>query len=186
MRVIAGSAKGRKLHPPSGSRVRPTADRVKEALFSSLTSRIGSLEGLNVLDLFSGSGSLGIEALSRGAKSVLFIDSHPDSIALTRKNLLLAGFHDQATVSGGDALKAIRQLSEKKTVFDIILIDPPYAEKVLAEEALALIVNLNLLSGSGVIAVETDNKFELPFPGTLLLANRKVYGDTALWIFEHE
>lgn len=185
MRVIAGSAKGRKLHPPPDNRVRPTADRVKEALFSSITSRIGSFEGVNVLDLFSGSGGLGIEALSRGAKNVIFIDAHPDSVALTRKNLELTGFADQATVIKTDALKAIVKISEKSTVFDLILIDPPYADKDVTTKALDLIISHSLLSGSGVIAVETDNRFELLFPDTLSLANKKVYGDTVIWLLEY-
>ncbi|NVN98210.1 MAG: 16S rRNA (guanine(966)-N(2))-methyltransferase RsmD [Geobacteraceae bacterium] len=184
MRVIAGTAKGRKLHPPTGSRVRPTADRVKEALFSSLTSRFGSFDGVNVLDLFSGSGGLGIEALSRGAKKVVFVDAHPESIALTQKNLALTGFTDQATVLKSDALKAIRQLSDNGTVFDLILIDPPYADKEVTTEALTLIVKSSLLSSSGVMAVETDNRFELPLPDTLSLANKRVYGDTATWLLE--
>jgi 16S rRNA (guanine(966)-N(2))-methyltransferase RsmD len=184
LRVIAGSARGRRLHPPAGSRVRPTADRVKEALFSTLTSRFGSFEGLTVLDLFSGSGALGIEALSRGAAKGLFVDSHPESIALTRKNLDLTGFAAAATLLMLDADKALQRFFSEGVHFDIILVDPPYAAKELSERILDLLADLMLISSNGVIVFETDSGYELSLPDTFHLDSRKVYGDTALSFFE--
>jgi len=184
LRVIAGSARGRRLHPPVGGRVRPTADRVKEALFSALTSRFGSLEGLSVLDLFAGSGALGIEALSRGAVRTLFIDAHPESIALTRKNLLLTGFDRSANLILMDATKALNRVSSEGSQFDIILVDPPYADKELAERVLYLLAELVLLRANGIIVFETDSRHELSLPDTLQLVSRKTYGDTALSFFE--
>jgi len=184
VRVIAGSARGRTLHPPAGSRIRPTADRVKEAVFSSLSSRFCSLEGLKVLDLFTGSGSLGIEALSRGAVSVVFVDSHPESINLTRKNLQLTGFDKAAVLLLQDAVKAVRQLSEQRMNFDLILVDPPYAEKELTERVLNLLADSGLTAPNGILVVETDNRCELLTPENFQLAGRKVYGDTAIWMFE--
>jgi len=164
--------------------VRPTADRVKEALFSTLTSRFGSFEGLFVLDLFAGSGALGIEALSRGAVRAHFIDSHPESIALVRKNLLLTGFDRSADLILLDAGKALKRVSAEGSQFDIILVDPPYADKELAERVLYLLGELVLLRENGIIVFETDNRHELSLPDTFQLVSRKTYGDTALSFFE--
>jgi len=184
LRIIAGSARGRKLHPPADCRVRPTADRVKEALFSTLTSRFGSFEGLFVLDLFAGSGALGIEALSRGVDRALFIDSHPESIALTRKNLLLTDFEHSADLILMDAGKALDRVASEGGQFDIIFVDPPYADKELSERVLHQLAGLGLINESGIIVFETDSRYELPLPDTLKLVNRKTYGDTALAFFE--
>lgn len=182
--MIAGSARGRALRPPAGNRVRPTADRVKEAIFSSLTSRFGSLEGLRILDLFSGSGSLGIEALSRGADSAVFVDSHRESIALARTNLQLTGFDKAATLILLDAPKALQQLSGNGKTFDIVLADPPYAGQELTEKVLSLLAALELTTPEGVVILETAARCELTIPADLSLAGRKVYGDTAVWLFE--
>lgn len=183
MRVIAGSARGRTLFSPSGNRVRPTADRVKEALFSSLGSRFGSFTGLAVLDLFAGSGALGIEALSRGAATAVFVDSHPDSLLLVRKNLELTGLANPAEILRLDAVKALALLAAGGKRFDIILADPPYAEKELAEQLLLLLAAGSLITAAGVIALETDSKAELLLPDNLTQLSRKTYGDTAVWMF---
>lgn len=184
MRVISGSARGRNLLPPVGSRVRPTADRVKEAVFSLLSSRFGSFEGLRVLDLFTGSGSLGIEALSRGAARAVFVDSHPDSIKLTRQNLQLTGLDKTATVMLMDAARAIDNLSHKGSFFDIIIADPPYADKELTESVLEQLACSNLTTLNGILVFETDSRSELLPPEGLQLSSRRVYGDTAICIFE--
>lgn len=184
MRVIAGSARGRRLHPPAGSRIRPTADRVKEALFSSLVSRFSSFDGLVVLDLFAGSGSLGIEALSRGAAKAVFVDGHPDSITLTKKNLHLAGFADAATLVMMDAGKALQRFANEGKIFDIIFIDPPYKEIELTERVLNMLADHGLLSPDGMAVFETESSFELTPPESFHLTSRKVYGDTALSFFE--
>ncbi len=183
MRVISGAARGRTLHPPAGNRIRPTADRVKEAVFSSLASRFGSFEGLTILDLFSGSGSLGIEALSRGSKSAVFVDSHPDSIRLSRENLKLTGFEKAATLIMMDAVKGLQHLSNIGMTFDIVLVDPPYADKELVNSVIRLLGELNLTSLDGVLVFETDNRSELQPPDKFQLSSRKVYGDTAIWMF---
>jgi 16S rRNA (guanine966-N2)-methyltransferase len=183
LRVISGAARGRTLHPPAGNRIRPTADRVKEAVFSSLASRFGSFEGLTILDLFSGSGSLGIEALSRGSKSAVFVDSHPDSIRLSRENLKLTGFEKAATLIMMDAVKGLQHLSNIGMTFDIVLVDPPYADKELVNSVIRLLGELNLTSLDGVLVFETDNRSELQPPDKFQLSSRKVYGDTAIWMF---
>jgi len=184
LRVIAGSARGRRLTPPSGGRVRPTADRVKEALFSSLISRFGSLEGLTILDLFSGSGALGIEALSRGAAKGYFVDAHPESIALTQKNLALTGFEHSATLVMSDAGKALQRFFSEGILFDIILVDPPYGDKELSARILSQLADFALINRDGVIVFETDSRYELSLPDMFHLDNRRVYGDTALSFFE--
>jgi 16S rRNA (guanine966-N2)-methyltransferase len=184
LRVISGTARGRTLHPPAGSRIRPTADRVKEALFSSLASRFGSLEGLTILDLFSGSGSLGIEALSRGAKSSVFVDSHAESLRLSRKNLELTGFDKLATLLQMDAARALQHLSNTGKTFDIILVDPPYADKEITERVIGLLGKLDLSAPDGVLVFETDNRSELQPPDKFQLSSKKVYGDTAIWMFD--
>ena len=122
MRVIAGSARGRKLSAPKSMRVRPTADRVKESLFSMLLSRLGEFEGMRVLDIFAGTGNLGIEALSRGASYAVFIDSHPESAEIIRKNLELTQFSDCAKVVLQDAAAALKWLARGEAPFHLVLI----------------------------------------------------------------
>ena len=132
MRVITGTARGTKIETLAGLDVRPTADRVKEALFSILQFE---LEGRRVLDLFAGSGQLGIEALSRGAAQAVFVDASRESVELVKRNLARTHLEKQARVVSGDA---IAFLSGKSEPFDIALLDPPY-RKGLLEQALALI-----------------------------------------------
>jgi len=182
VRVIAGSARGRTLFSPAGTRIRPTADRVKEALFSSLGSRFGSFNGLTVLDLFAGSGALGIEALSRGAATAVFVDSHPDSLLLVRKNLELTSLARSAEILRFDVIKAVAHLEAGDKRFDIIFADPPYAEKELAEQLLLLLAAGSVLSAGGIIVLETDSKADLLLPGDLALLNKRIYGDTAVWL----
>lgn len=185
MRVIAGSARGRKLFAPEGNRVRPTSDRVKEALFSSLVSRFGSLDGLTLLDLFAGSGALGIEALSRGANRVVFVDSHRDSITLLKKNLQMTGFTDRAEIVQMDAVKYLQQALLHSCAFDIILADPPYADKSSVEIVL-LIAENRLLNGGGIAVVETARNADIIIDLPFSTCDRRLYGDTALWYFEME
>src|SRR5690349_5632379 len=125
MRVIAGEARGRRLTTPKSQRVRPTADRVKEALFNILVSRLGELEGMRVLDIFAGTGNLGIEALSRGAAYAVFIDSHRDSAELIRKNLEITRFSERAKLVLQDALAALKSLARSEAPFHLVFLDAP-------------------------------------------------------------
>lgn len=183
MRVIGGTAGGRVLSAPKGSRIRPTSDRVKEALFSILTSRFGSIQGLSVLDVFAGTGNVGIEALSRGAEKVFFIDNHPESLQLIRKNLIATGFEKKAELLRQDAIKGIDQLIALKESFDIVFIDPPYREEELTGNVLQAISKSGLTTPGGVIAVETGSKTTLPCPDQLSLLENRRYGDTSIWLF---
>ena len=174
MRVITGIAGGRLLKSPAGEDVRPTADHVKEALFNILQF---DLEGRRVLDLFAGSGQLGIEALSRGAREVVFTDSSRDSVALIRDNLKCCGF--SATVLQTDAL-AYLQRGEK---FDIIIIDPPY-DAGLYEPVLERINAVDNLNEGGIIICESRAKEVLPELLTpYRMVRRRQYGSMALTFY---
>ena len=158
MRVISGKYRGKKLFPPADNDVRPTTDRIKETVFNILVSRYGGVEG-RVLDLFCGSGALGIEALSRGADSVVFVDKSPQSIKLTRENL--KGITDSYSVYNTDFKVALEKLNEP---FDLILLDPPY-KSGYEPHVLNTILNKGLLKRDGVIFVEhsrENNLINLP------------------------
>jgi len=154
MRVIAGEYKGRKLQPPADNSVRPTTDKVKEALFSILTDRIW---GSKVLDLFAGTGNLGIEALSRGAELCVFCDSSRESIKLIKQNIAHCKA-EGAIVKAGDFRKVLSNLNQK---FDIIILDPPY-EKGMLDPCFELIREYDLLAEDGVIVAEHRREEEMP------------------------
>ena len=155
MRVITGSARGRRLKELEGMETRPTTDRVKEGLFNVLQFDI---EGRRVLDLFAGTGQLGIECLSRGAASAVFVDRRPDAVALIRENLKLCGLSDRARVTAGDSMEFLKSVREK---YDLIFLDPPY-ETELLETALAHIARHDLLSPHGIMVAEHPMDKHLP------------------------
>ena len=132
MRIITGSARGRRLLSPEGFDVRPTTDKVKESLFNILQFE---LEGREVLDLFAGSGQLGLEALSRGAKSAVFVDSSPRSLDIVKKNIRLTGMEVQASAVAGDAFSFLAATDRK---FDLVFLDPPYDHKLIDKAAALL------------------------------------------------
>ena len=177
MRVISGTARGIALKTPSGEKTRPTADRVKEALFSIIQF---DLQATKILDLFGGTGQLGIEALSRGAKSVVFVDAGYEACSLIRENLKKTGFLDQAKVLQSDYMKFLGSTNEK---FDIILLDPPYAE-VFLENALKMITEIDILQSGGIIVTERPLGKELPydFSGYSRSKDYK-YGNTLLTLY---
>jgi 16S rRNA (guanine(966)-N(2))-methyltransferase RsmD len=184
VRVIGGTARGRRLAAPRGERVRPTADRVKEALFSILTSLLGNLEGLRVLDIFAGTGNLGIEALSRGCGEAIFVDSHRESAAVIRQNLTQLGLADRSRVIVKEAASALQGLDGNTAPFHIIFLDPPY-RLGLAEKILVLLATSPLVAEATIIVVESDSDEELPEGfGPLRQFDRRVYGDTALTFFQ--
>jgi len=180
MRVIAGKAKGIGLKTPEGEQTRPTIDRVKEALFSIIQFDI---PGAYVLDLFGGTGQLGIEALSRGARHVVFVDSREDACRLIRENLRRTGFSEDSCVIRKDYLQYLRQCSE---TFDIIILDPPYAE-VFLENSLKMITEIDILQSGGIIIAERPLGKELPwnFPGYTRSRDYK-YGKILLTVYRKE
>jgi len=180
MRVIAGDARGRQLLTPKNLRVRPTADRVKEALFSILLSRLGELNGMRVLDIFAGTGNLGIEALSRGADHAVFIDSHRDSAEIIRKNLEITRYADKAKVVVQEAAAALKWLSRSEAPFHLVFLDPPYSEGH-TERLLELLSTSPLVDEGSTVVAEFSAKEEIPRSfGRLKEGERRIYGDTAL------
>ena len=154
MRVITGTARGRRLKELVGMETRPTTDKVKESLFSVIQFDI---EGRRVLDLFAGTGQLGIEALSRGAAEAVFVEKRMDAVKLVKENLALCDLSENARVHAGDALAYLRS-GEK---FDLIFLDPPY-DSDLAEQALERIVTFDICRAHGIIAVESAVEKTLP------------------------
>ncbi len=177
MRVITGKARGVQLKTPEGMFTRPTADRVKEALFSIINFDIPNAA---VLDLFGGTGQLGIEALSRGAKSTVFVDAREDACKLIRENLKRTKLEQGSRVIRGDYLDYLKRCREK---FDIIFLDPPYAE-VFLENALKQITEIDILETNGIIVTERPLEKELPweFEGYQRSRDYK-YGKTLLTIY---
>ncbi|MCI8594755.1 MAG: 16S rRNA (guanine(966)-N(2))-methyltransferase RsmD [Oscillospiraceae bacterium] len=155
MRVITGIARGRKLKELPGMETRPTTDRVKESIFNIIQFDV---PGRKVLDLFAGTGQLGVEALSRGASSAVFVDARKDAANLVRENLKLTGFSETGRVVQGDALAFLRSCKEK---FDVIFLDPPY-QTTLLDEALSAIAAIDILSKNGIIVCESTADRELP------------------------
>ena len=154
MRVITGSARGRRLRELEGLETRPTTGKVKEALFSVIQFDI---EGRRVLDLFAGTGQLGIEALSRGAESAVFVERRKDALQAVRENLEACGFSDRARLVNGDAMSYLKS-GEK---FDLIFLDPPYASGLLVK-ALEDIAAFDICREHGIIVAESAVETELP------------------------
>jgi 16S rRNA (guanine966-N2)-methyltransferase len=174
MRVIAGDAKGRRLTGIRSSAIRPTSDRVREALFSALGDAV---PGARVLDLYAGSGALGIEALSRGAATAVFVDSDREAAGAIRANLALTRMDDRATVvrSAVGGFLAGRRHGP----FDLVLIDPPYVQGAPVGDLQALVAGGLLAAGAWVVLETTGPDAPLPIEGLELVSLRR-YGDTTL------
>lgn len=180
MRVITGSAKGRKLKAPKGLTTRPTTDRVKEALFNILGSKVSDAI---ILDLFAGSGALAIEALSRGAERAVLVDGSPQAIEAIKHNLTVTRLSAQVEVLRQDVYHVLRALGEKAESFDLIFLDPPYLQGH-GHRVLGLIERFGLLAKDGLIVVEASKTDSLPQEvGALMLRRRDNYGDTSLYFY---
>jgi len=192
MRVIAGELRGRRLQAPPGRDTRPTSDRVREAVFALL----GDVRGARVLDLFAGTGALGIEALSRGAHSAVFVEHDADAARVLAANLAALGIADDAVqVRRCDALDALRDASARQETYDLVFIDPPYARARPTSQAPAtpaaerwgprLSANLPaLLSPGARVVVESDRR--APLELALALERSRRYGDTAITIHRQQ
>ncbi|MCA1766246.1 MAG: 16S rRNA (guanine(966)-N(2))-methyltransferase RsmD [Desulfobulbaceae bacterium] len=188
MRIISGTARGRRLLTPgktSGvSAIRPTSDRVREAVFNILGDRV---KGAEVLDLFAGTGALGLEALSRGSSGAVFVDAASDAIRLIKKNLELCTFANRARVVRRDLLKGLAFLGRLKPLegFELIFVDPPYRRGISTR----IIKNLGksaLLGKNGLLIVEEGADIELPEAvAGLRMIDRRLYGDTAVYLYEN-
>ncbi len=175
MRIISGKYKGKPLNSPSGKNIRPTADKVKQALFTKLQFFV---ENTTVLDLFCGSGSLGIEAISHGAKKVVFVDKAKSSICLTRENL--SGLQCNVEVFNMSFDKFLNKTKDK---FDLILVDPPYASGVY-ENVLKLIETNGLLNNDGYIVCE--HPYGMDIKTNFIVVDKKRYGTVELTYFQQK
>ncbi len=158
MRIISGMSKGRKLVTPKSLSLRPTSDRVKESIFNILSEEI---EGGVVLDLFAGTGNLGIEALSRGAKNVIFVEKGRHALGLIQRNLAQLGLEERSEVLPIDAIRAIGILKQRGKTFDVIFMDPPY-EKGLVEKTLVKLRSHQIYDKDSILVVEHHRRELLP------------------------
>ena len=177
MRVISGTARGRKLKELQGMETRPTTDKVKESLFNIIQFEI---EGRRVLDLFGGTGQLGVEALSRGAERCTFVDQRREAVSLIRENLKLCGLSERSRVVQGEALSFLASCGEK---FDVILLDPPYEGELLSR-AVEAITRFDILSEHGIIICESAADRLLPTLSSPYEMGREYrYGKIKLTVF---
>ena len=182
MRIISGTARGCKLTEFTATEIRPTPDRVREALFSIIISKLDSLVHRTVLDLFAGTGAMGLEALSRGAASVIFVDQSKEAAGLIQKNAVAAKLFKKANILQTDVQKVITNQPEP---FDLIFMDPPYANQDV-EDILLILADKKLLKQGGIICVETAHATPLPFTvSTLVQVDRRKYGSTSISLYEY-
>jgi len=179
-RIIAGTAGGRRLAVPPGSATRPTADRVREALFSSVIAAVGPLAGLRVLDLYAGSGALGLEALSRGAAHALLVDSDARAVRTMRSNAAALGLAG-AEIRADRVERAL--LAAPPAAYDVVLADPPYAVEAAAVDAVLRLLAVNLwLAPGGLVVLERSSRGQPPtWPDELSVQFSRRYGEATLW-----
>ena len=173
MRIITGSARGRRLETLSGEETRPTSEKVKEALFSAIQFDI---EGRRVLDLFAGSGQLGIEALSRGASGCVFVDRNPAAVEVIRRNLKAAGLSEASQAVAQDVASFLVRPGDS---FDVAFLDPPYRTGTLTKALLAVTPHMNR---GGIVICESETGLVLPAEvGGMTLKKQYKYGKVLLW-----
>ena len=181
MRIISGQHKGRRLQSISGADVRPTADHVREALFNILSQNVS---GSCVLDLFAGTGALGIEALSRGAQYAVFIDKASRPLAALRKNLQNFGLLTQSQVIRWNISKNLNCLKPFRNQFDLVFMDPPY-QKGLVPVALSNLMRIQCLAPGATIVAEHERQSDITSPdASISVTNQRRYGQTGLTFFD--
>ncbi len=173
MRVIAGRLRGRTIRVPEGKATRPTSDRVRESLFA----RLGDLSGCRVLDLFAGSGALGIEALSRGAASLVSVESAHRAAVTIRRNFADLGLVEKTQLMRMKCSVALARLGEQGARFDLVFLDPPYAEGVL-EQTLVALAHEGLMASGGVVVAEGAKRHSFQPVGGFRLEHERRHGDT--------
>ena len=177
MRVITGSARGRKLKEITGMDIRPTTDKVKESIFNIVQFDV---EGRRVLDLFGGTGQLGIEALSRGAEKCVFVDQSREAVKVIRENVALTGFENQSRIVQGDALSFLTSCREK---FSLAFLDPPYAADLL-DKALVKMAEIDIMTENGIIVCESAADKLLPtLPAPYVRGRDYRYGRIKLTVY---
>lgn len=182
MRIIAGKARGRKLIPPSTMETRPTLDRVKEAMFSTIQNYL--LDAV-VIDVFAGTGSLGLEAASRGAKEVYLVDKSPVTFPLLKENIKNLKFEDCCFPLNMDSYEVLKNLAKKGKIMDVIFIDPPYCREMIPE-AIKIVKENNMLAEDGIIVTKIDSIEEI-YEGyeDIKLFKSKKYGNTTVCYYKY-
>jgi 16S rRNA (guanine966-N2)-methyltransferase len=184
MRVIAGEHKGRRLKAVPGQNTRPTTDKVKESMFNIIGPYF---EGGTALDLFAGTGSLGIEAISRGMEKAVFIDSDHKALSVIRENVTTLGLKDQTEIFKNDAKRALDSLAARGTRFDLVFVDPPYKLTGLYEELITKMQSLELLNDRAVIVAEHTSDLELPeVIGKAVRWRLVTYGEIGIDFYEFD
>jgi 16S rRNA (guanine966-N2)-methyltransferase len=184
VRIVAGTWRRRTIEVPPGEAVRPTSDRVREALFNSLIHGFGEsdfrLHGARVVDVFAGTGALGLEALSRGAAFATFVEGDPATAALIRRNIAKLGAYDRATVLVADGAYLPRATS----ACDLALVDPPYG-KIFGTQALSGLASQGWLKPGALVSLETESVESVSETSGMTLLDRRAYGRAAISIFQH-
>jgi 16S rRNA (guanine(966)-N(2))-methyltransferase RsmD len=181
MRIIAGAFRGRRLHSPKGDKIRPTIDRVREAVFNIIAAEISDA---SVLDLFAGTGAMGLEALSRGAAGCVFVDQSDEAVRLIRENVALCGVQENVRIVREAIDSAVRRLVAKNELFDLIFMDPPYGKGQI-EKTLGI---LDAVAGQDALVIaESHVKDESPAHLTVWSKDReRRYGDTLISIYSRK
>jgi 16S rRNA (guanine966-N2)-methyltransferase len=179
MRIIAGAFRGRRLHTPKDNRIRPTIDRVREAVFNIIAEEV---PGAKVLDLFAGTGAMGLEALSRGAHFCFFVDNGAEAVSLIRENVQLCGAQDRSRVIKGPVASAIRRLGSGNELFDLIFMDPPYGKGYI-EKALEIVGAV--ARNDALVIAEHHIKDKPPLVPVLVWQKdrERRYGDTLISVY---
>ncbi|MBK5243622.1 MAG: 16S rRNA (guanine(966)-N(2))-methyltransferase RsmD [Eubacteriaceae bacterium] len=179
MRVIAGDKRGKKLSSIPGDKIRPTTDKVKGAIFNSLQFELKNARVF--VDLFSGSGAMGIEALSRGIETAYFFDVSQESIDLIKKNIALTGYESRARVFKIPGIKGLERLSQNKVTCDIIFLDPPYIQGEGTGKILEIISEKEILSENGKVVIESEKSVIMPLEkNNLVCYKSKNYGNSII------
>jgi 16S rRNA (guanine966-N2)-methyltransferase len=180
MRIIAGTYGGRVLRSGANERLRPTADRVKESIFNILTN-IVDFDGFAILDLFAGSGSLGLEALSRGARRIVFVDHSYKAVQTIQHNIDLLRCIDKCSIHEIDVSRFLDNVDEQ---FDVVFADPPYNFRPLEDSASKIFLSKSL-QPAGIAVIEHSSKVTLSADPSFAIYKHRVFGDTAVTFLEH-
>jgi 16S rRNA (guanine(966)-N(2))-methyltransferase RsmD len=180
MRIIAGEFRGRRIKGPESEKVRPTKDRIREAVFNVIA---GEVPGSRVLDLFAGSGAYGLEALSRGAGKAIFVEGGREFSAVIKENIKSLGVEARAKIITKDVFKSLEEVKKEKESFDLVFSDPPYS-KGMAKKTLIKINHYDILNHSGLLIIEHNIDERLPEnEGAVSVFKRKTYGKTVISIY---
>lgn len=181
MRIIGGDAKGRRIYSPKKNKIRPTSDGIKESLFNILQE----VSGKSFLDLFAGCGNVGLEAISRGAAKVVFVEKNPVMVNAIKRNLLELGIQNKYQILETEAARGIKKLQGKSERFDFIFADPPY-EKGFVREIFQNLGDGEMISSEGVLIFQHSVRENMPetLTGTFMLTDQRRYGDTLISFFK--